>query len=129
MEVSIYSQLLPSEVLITSVIVGPLPVGEEDAEGEPEHETDAIVQDNQPKSHSQSQPQSQAGEPVQSIVDGMPSSISDPIPQLLPESESTEPQLQQLLFVSESEIQADIQAETETETQPDPIINTPQSIL
>jgi len=84
------------------------------------------MQDDQPQPHSQSQPQSQAEEPVQSINDDVPCSTSDPIPQLVPES--TEPQLQQLLFVSESEIQADIQAETQIETQPDPL-NIPQSIL
>jgi len=123
MQVSIYSQLLPWEVLITSSIVGRLPVGEEDAEGEPEHEIDAITQDDQPQSHPQSQPQSQAADPVQSIDNVMPCSILDPISQLLPESESTVPhQLEQLLFVSESEIQAERQVEIQAETQPDPFI-------
>jgi len=53
----------------------------------------------------------------------MPYTTLNPISQLLPESEPTVPhQLEQLLFVSEAEIQADLQVEMQTETQPDPVI-------
>ena len=102
--------------------VGRLPTGEEDAEGELEHDTDVIMPDGQP----QSQPQFQAAEPLQSIDD-------NPIPQLDPEH--TEPQLEQWqlethqdLLVSVPEPRLGVQAELQTESQLGLVV-IPQSIL
>ncbi|KAL9708844.1 hypothetical protein Ac2012v2_007999 [Leucoagaricus gongylophorus] len=100
--------------------IGRLPTGEEDAEGEPEHDTDVIMQDGQP----QSQPQFQAAEPLQSIDD-------NPIPQLDPEH--TEPQLEQWQLEPHQDLLASVpelgvQAELQTESQLDLVV-IPQSIL